>query len=352
MSYYIIVNSSELYHHGVKGMKWGVRHERKTSGGGRIKIKNPMDSYRASLAKKYKSKYEMTDKEAEVAAQEHARRVRNVAIGVAVVTGAAVGTSFAMQYGRRYCDDVIKAGAKLQTVHERPDIMNSGKFYTAYKEMDKVKYKGMFGEVTDMFGWGTGKAKNVITADVDSDIKAIGVHNANKLYKSLVKNNKEFADAVQSVSGSGRINYKNFNHMGLLGDGRYAKIKDAKRAQEIFYDAAKKKGYGAIADWNDRINSGYNTHANIVFDTSAIKNISSRRMSMDEVNNAKTTALGRVLLEQSLSTKNLVKYGFAAGYLGGKAAGAKTERNLNKKYKKKTIKSEVQNNDVFYWESN
>lgn len=344
-----------LLHYGVKGMKWGVRHDRKISGSRRIKIKNPMDSYRASLAKKYKSKYEMTDKEAEAAAHEHARRVRNVAIGAAVVTGAAVGTSFAVQYGRKYCDDVIKAGAKLQTVHERPDIMNSGKFYTAYKEMDKVKYKGMFGEVTDIFGRRTGQAKNIITADVDSDIKAIGVRNANKLYKSLVKNNKEFAEAVKPAHRAFKtdpIKYKDFNHMGLLGDGRNANIKDVKRAQEIFYDAAKKKGYGAIADWNDRINSGFNTHANIVFDTSAVKNISSRRMSMDEVNKAKQTALGRVLLEQSLSNKNLVKYGFAAGYLGGKVAGAKTERNLSKKYKKKAIKSEVQNNDVFYWESN
>ena len=75
-------------------------------------------------------------------------------------------------------------------------------------------------------------------------------------------------------------------------------------------------------------------------------------MSMEEVHNAKKTAVGRVLLEQSLSSKSLAKYGFAAGYLGVKSASAKTEKELNKKYKKKTIKREVQNDDVFYWESN
>lgn len=352
MSYYIIVDSSELYHHGVKGMKWGVRHDRKTLGNSRIKIKNPMDSYRSYLKNTYKSKYEMTDKEAEVAAQEHARRVRNAAIGVAVATGVAVGTGYAVTYGRKYCDDVIKAGAKIQTVHEYPDIIKTGKFYTAHKEMDKIKYKGMFGEVTDMFGRSTGKAKNAITADIDSDIKSIGVKNANKLYKSLIKNNKEFADAVKSTSGNGRISYKKFNHFGLLGDGRYAEIKDVKRAQDIFYDAAKKKGYGAIADWNDRIKSGYNTHANIVFDTSSVKNINVRRMSMDEVNKAKQTAIGRALLEQSLSTKNLVKYGFVAGYLGSKTAGKRADKKISKKYKKKPVKKEVIPNDVFYWESN
>lgn len=344
--------TTELSHHGVKGMKWGVRKDRKSSGQGRIKIKNPMDSYRASLAKKYKSKYEMTDKEAEAAAAEHARRVRNVAIGVAAVTGVAVGTSFAVQYGRRYCDDIIKAGTNIQTVHEYPDIMKSGKFYTAHKELDKTKYVGGFGEVTDMFGRGTGHAKNMITANVDGDIKSIGVRNANKLYKSLIRDNKEFADAVKSTSGKGRISYKKFNHFGLLGDGRYAEIKDVKRAQDIFYDAAKKKGYGAIADWNDRIKSGYNTHANIVFNASSVKNINVRKMSMSEVNNAKKTYVGRALLESSLSEKALVKYGFAAGYLGRKTVSSKMEKELNKKYKKKQQKSEVQNDDIFYWESN
>lgn len=342
----MVYYSKDLYHHGIKGMKWGVRKDRKSSGQGRIKIKNPMDSYRASLAKKYKSKYEMTDKEAEAAAAEHARRVRNVAIGVAAVTGVAVGTSFAVQYGRRYCDDVIKAGTKIQTVHDYPDIMKSGKFYTAHKELDKIKYVGGFGMSAN------GQAKNMITANVDSDIKSIGVRNANKLYKSLIRNNKEFADAVQSTAGSRRISYKKFNHYGLLGDGRHAHIKDVKKAQDIFYDAAKKKGYGAIADWNDRIKSGFNTHANIVFNASSVKNINVRKMSMSEVSTARNTFVGKALLESSLSEKSLVKYGFAAGYLGGKTVNSKMEKELNKKYKKKTIKREVQNDDVFYWESN
>ena len=139
MSYYVIVNTSELYHHGVKGMKWGVRHDKRPSGRGRIKVKNPMDSYRSSLKNKYKSKYEMSDKEAEAAAKEHARRVRNVAIGVAAVTGVAVGTSLAMKYGRMYGDDIIRKGTEIQTVHANPDIIKTGKFYTTNKKFDKMK---------------------------------------------------------------------------------------------------------------------------------------------------------------------------------------------------------------------
>ena len=349
MSYYIIVDSSELYHHGVKGMKWGVRHDRKSSGTSRIKIKNPMDSYRSSLKNKYKSKYEMTDKEAEAAAQEHARRVKNVAIGVAAVTGVAVGTSLAMKYGRMYGDDILRKGTEIQTVHANPDIMKTGKFYTTNKKFDKMKYIGMFGEEAPSV------AKTRITADVDKNIKSIGVKNGTKLYNNLVKTNPEFADAVKPAHRafkSGPINYKDFNHMGLLGDGSYANIKNAKRAQEIFFDAAKKKGYGAVADWNDRINSGFNTHANIVFDNTPIKNIQKHSMDYADIQKNRWNAIYISTLEGFVSPSSLTKAGVISGYVGAKAAGAKTTRKINKKYKKKPVKKEVISDDVFYWNTN
>ena len=351
MSYYIIVDSSELYHHGVKGMKWGVRHDRKTLGNSRIKIKNPMDSYRASLKNTYKSKYEMTDKEAEAAAQEHARRVRNVAIGAAVVTGAAVGTTLAMKYGRMYGDDIIRKGTEIQTVHANSDIIKTGKFYTTNKKLDKIKYVGMFGEDSP------GVAKTRITADVESNIRSIGVKNGTRLYNKLVKTNPEFAEAVKPGGGAAKyisdtIDYKKFNHYALLGDGRYAGIKDAKRAQEIFYDAAKKKGYGAIADWNDRVNSGFNTHANIVFDNTPIKNIQKHSMSMDYVNKQKWNAIWLSSLEGFANPSNMVGVGAVAGYLGSKRAGKRADKKISKKYKKKPVKKEVISDNVFYWNAN
>ena len=349
----MIYYTDSLSHHGVKGMKWGVRHDKKSSGSGRIKIRNPMDSYRASLKNKYKQKYEMSDKEAEAAAAEHARRVRNVAIGVAVVTGAAVGTSLAMKYGRMYGDDIIRKGTEIQTVHANPDIIKTGKFYTTNKKFDKMKYAGMFGEAAP------GVAKTRITADVDANIKSIGVKNGTKLYNDLVKTNPEFKDAVSrtvaflpGAKPGNAIDYKDFNHKALLGDGRYAAIKDAKRAQEIFYDAAKKKGYGAIADWNDRVNSGFNTHANIVFDTTPIKNIQKHSMTMDYVRDQKWKGLAVSSLEGLVSPSTLTKAGILTGAVGFRAADATTERKLKKKYKKKEQKSEVLNDDVFYWNSN
>lgn len=347
----MIYYASELSHHGVKGMKWGVRHDKKSSGSGRIKIRNPMDSYRASLKNKYKQKYEMSDKEAEAAAAEHARRVRNVAIGVAVVTGAAVGTSLAMKYGRMYGDDIIRKGTEIQTVHANPDIIKTGKFYTTNKKFDKMKYIGMFGEASP------GVAKTRITADVDKNIKSIGVKNGTKLYDHLVKTNPEFADAVRPGGGAAKyisdtIDYKKFNHYALLGDGRYAGIKDAKKAQDIFYEAARKKGYGAIADWNDRVNSGFNTHANIVFDTMPIKNIQKHSMDFGDIHKNKWNAIYVSTLQEFVSPSSLAKMGAISGYAGAKLAGAKTDRTVKKKYKKKPVKKEVISDDVFYWDVN
>lgn len=328
----------ELSHHGIKGMRWGVRHDKPTKG--RKKVgKKPLNRYQKSLQKKYQEKYQMSASQAEAAAREHSRRVRNIAIGVAVVTGAAIGTSFALQYGRRYCDDIIKAGTEIQTVHMDPNIINTGKFYTASTNLDKWKYKIGFG--VDVHG----NVKKRITADVDSDVKSIGVKKATKLYNDLVKNNKEFADAVQSTYSNRKISYKDFNHRGLLGDGSYAGMNDASKAQKIFYDAVRKKGYGAIADWNDRIHSGYNTHANIVFDTSHIKNVRVHDdISMSEIIESKPAFIGRALVESLVSEKNLAKTGILVTALGVHSANKKTDKELQKKYKRKEEKFNVPDN--------
>ena len=124
----VLYYDSTLTHYGVKGMKWGIRHDEPRSGRRRIKSKAPkqLNRFQKSLANDYKKRYKMTDAQAEEAARQRAKTIRNVAIGTAAVAGIAIGTYLAVKYGREYGDDIIRAGTEMQTVHANPDIIKTG----------------------------------------------------------------------------------------------------------------------------------------------------------------------------------------------------------------------------------
>ena len=61
-SYWVIPETEDdIYHHGVKGMKWGIRRKRKSSG--RPDRKNASDDYRRSVELSRKPMHELSNKE-------------------------------------------------------------------------------------------------------------------------------------------------------------------------------------------------------------------------------------------------------------------------------------------------
>ena len=137
---YEIISSNELYHHGIKGQKWGIRHDRQPTGNGRGRKKNSpsyskkqiadhrkkmIDHYSKmgdkETAKEYKK---LSDKDVakDLANRDHdAKLLKGLAISVGVA--AAIGIGY-YAYQRRAVGLAIKTAAKNGA--DISDLLNSG----------------------------------------------------------------------------------------------------------------------------------------------------------------------------------------------------------------------------------
>ena len=156
--------ANSLYHHGIKGQKWGVRRFQKKDGSltpaGRkrydddgpnqkkqkeYKMPKNKSLHRLKLEEKYKAQG-MSEKEAEQAA---AKRIRGeqFAVGAAAVTVAACVAY--NKYKTHNVDKVLKNVEfhRVMTT-DNPDapIRKDGARYVAYKKNDRMKYRGIYGE--------------------------------------------------------------------------------------------------------------------------------------------------------------------------------------------------------------
>lgn len=97
---YIVVMGDELYHHGIKGQKWGVR-----------RFQNSDGSLKPAGAKRYadtenaprslKGKKQLTDEEKAARNAKIKSTAKKVAIGVGVTALAAAGTYAAVKYSNK-----------------------------------------------------------------------------------------------------------------------------------------------------------------------------------------------------------------------------------------------------------
>lgn len=259
-----------LQHYGVKGMKWGIRKRIDTfKANHRARVKKRNDAYRQKMynkTKEYKAYYKNAS-DAEIQKERRAKIARNVALGVGVVAGVALGAYFVDRYRTQHMDETIKAGKVLQYVGNHNNFEEGKKFYAAHNWQDKIKYMGMFGK-NGAFNNTTETYKNIYAGKVKDNIKVLGIDNGRKMFDSLAKQDPGIKKHWK--------NYENFNTMGLLGPGYKEQKKffgmpekaddEASKYINSFINLAKSKGYSAIADYNDRVNSGYNAKAVIVLD--------------------------------------------------------------------------------------
>lgn len=120
MKQYIIYDG-ELYHHGVKGQKWGVRRKNKSS----RKTINLMgsDDYRKAHKPKmarYMSDKELNDRNKRLGAEQKYRELKNksskgrLAVEIILKTaGAATVAAGAVYVGKKYLPQLLSSGSEI-----------------------------------------------------------------------------------------------------------------------------------------------------------------------------------------------------------------------------------------------
>lgn len=317
------MDQNELYHHGVKGMKWGVRRFQKKDGsltsagkkrysedGSGTKKKS---EHQAMLEKRYQ-KAGLTQREAEIAA---AKRVRTekIVLGAAGLTMAAAATYVASKHFKNQADAIIKSGNSLQRVTPNGSGNLHDVFYAANTKGDKARYAGILGMTRKMQA---GKSY-AVDIGLNTDVKVAGNKTAKATFKKLYKNDADFRNAAESIAkvnahgknkayGNMKKMYDNFNSNFVLDRDNPAVKK--------FYDELKSQGYDAVRDINDMKFSGYKaTNPLIVFN----KSVSSGDISVKSVKELTNSEIMKNYVEAGArnTAQDLAKYGGVALAAGG-----------------------------------
>ena len=203
MSVYYV--SSGLCHYGVKGMKWGVRNNKKPK------------SYSRTLTKEQKSK------------------IKKIAIAATVAVGVGAAAYCLNRYGNANFDKTIKSGKLIQHMSKVADDSLDHPFYASYLKKDNKAYAR-----NDFFGahWNY----KIMTTST-KDIRIAGKKNAEKVYKQWLSSNSE------ANARFGNQSYFSFNRNLNSPDMR------DKNLYKSFYRELEKNGYSAIRDVNDQSQS-------------------------------------------------------------------------------------------------
>lgn len=246
--------TTELYHHGIKGQKWGVRRFQKKDG---------------RLTNAGKKRYDSTD-------SEHKKKLstaQKIAIGVVSTAAIAAGTYFAHKYYQMNANTIIKKGKEFQHMgKEGEDLLKP--FYASHLKRDNKAYAR-----NDFMGanW-----TNKKTLTSNKDIKVAGKKEATRVFRDWLKENPEVVNAKFKgidLNNKSAVNrsYYSFNRNLYSPD-----IRD-KKLFSSFYSKLSKEGYDAIRDMNDQTQSGIRSPI-IVFGN--LENIMTRKVE-DVIGNRK-----------------------------------------------------------------
>lgn len=291
--------SNELYHHGVKGQKWGVRRYQYADGS------------LTPAGRKRRNAQNMSG-------------VKKTQVIMSMKVKDAVNTGRTKVTGKQYVDTYLSQGTTFSRIQTSKDFENFA-FYATYKKSDSDKYMGLFGKNlasrADRDATNAEKQANASGSKVDLEnakalrersdsmkvyqlkikatnkLKIPSDENAGDITANLLKE-KEFKDNVVASIEDSKAKMKRPQQQILFKQAQNALQKEPSKmtssekvavykalnlsltnhnpqeiaAQDRFYGELKKKGYNALLDYNDKEYSSY--HAKrpmIVFDTDSVK---------------------------------------------------------------------------------
>lgn len=309
--------NEELYHHGIKGMRWGVRRFQNPDGSltkagtRRYKDNEQSDKPKSKHRQNLEAKYRAMGYDEKHAAERAAKRIKTEKI-IAATAGLTVAAASAYVIKHRIeekSDHIIKSGKTLQRVAASDDINFDRALYMAGNKSDKAKYAGLYGRQLRNQGAAEGAVK-AFGIKATKDLKVVSNDKARDTFVELYKTNPEFKKLYDNQTQTIK------NMAAQFDDPRYAGVykklrvgmpekvlrkngydsfnrqltdnttEDARRINKIFYNALKSKGYDAVPDLNDRKYSGYKAKsATIVFggkgkmEVSAVKKLSDQEIN-------------------------------------------------------------------------
>lgn len=290
----------ELYHHGIKGQKWGIRRYQYADG-----------TYTPAGRKRY-------------GVSQSSSNAQRVATMMGMRVKDVVNTARTQVTGRQYVDTYLKRGTTFARIQTSKEFENFA-FYATYKKADSDKYMGLFGKSltsransdakrAEKTANASGSEADAATAkqlrdkannmkvyqlklETTKKLKVPSDENASDVTANLLKDSEFKKNVVASIEDS-KEKMRRPTQQVLFKQAQNALNKDPSKmttsekvavykalnlsltnhnqqevaAQAKFYSELKKKGYNALLDYNDKDYSSY--HAKrpmIVFDTDSVK---------------------------------------------------------------------------------
>lgn len=394
----------ELYHFGVKGMKWGVRRYRNEDGSltslgkkrdkmlsdrktakkhsttsnivkaeysrrefedakTRLKLENQKKKSKRQqdLEKKYIDQGFAKD-EAEIKAYNRAKTetILKVAGGIALASAAAY---VAYKHYDKVTDRVFEKGSEIGRLTNDGSEPTNRAFYGFVNKHDKDRYEGLYGKTLGANGTVYRKAMRAA-----GDINVASPESARKVLKNMFDTDKQsfdvfkknidaMASVVPPTTKQGKLWRKAKRELdsGKIGDNTYKAFnttlvlhtKEQQPINDKFYSAMKKAGYGAIRDVNDKENSGYFAkNPLIVFDTDKINVEGFTKLGNDHIDSMFAKEQGKIAAHTLANEYGPIGAVFATSIGAMKLVKRSNETKFVENYRKRHPESALSNNEI------